>query len=146
MGLFNLIGLGYIRQRESNSGMIIYPERSFCSLLRSRPQPGLTGDIYYLLSMRETESNLSDWTPVTSSVRMEKATVIVVLAVALILARVINLMFTMYHLYLRSNSNYQHRLLNILFCHLAATLQFGSLIDILNILRSLGPDISSIDR
>ena len=88
--------------------MIIYPERSFCSLLRSRPQPGLTGDIYYLLSMRETESNLSDWTSVTSSVRMEKATVIVVLAVALILALVINLMFTMYHLYLRSNSNYRH--------------------------------------
>ena len=143
MGLFNLIGLGYIRQRESNSGMIIYPERSFCSLLRSRPQPGLTGDIYYLLSMRETESNLSDWTSVTSSVRMEKATVIVVLAVALILALVINLMFTMYHLYLRSNSNYQHRLLNILFSHLAATLQFGSLINILNIVRSLGPDISS---
>ena len=86
---------------------------------------------------------MSDWTPVTSSVRMEKATVIVVLAVAMILALVINLMFTMYHLYLRSNSNYQHRLLNILFSHLAATLQFGSLINILNIVRSLGPDISS---
>ena len=74
---------------------------------------------------------------------MDRATVLVVLVLALVLALVINLMFTMYHLYLRSNSNYQHRLLNILFCHLAATLQFGSLINILNIVRSLGPYISS---
>ena len=57
---------------------------------------------------------------------------------------IINLMFTLYHLYLRSNCDYQHRLLNILFCHLAITLQFGSLINILNIVRSLGLDISSI--
>ena len=137
VGLFNLIGLGYIRQRESNSGMIIYPERSFCSLLRSRPQPGLTGDIHCSLNERNVESS------VTPLVRMDRATVLVVLVLALVLALVINLMFTMYHLYLRSNSNYQHRLLNILFCHLAATLQFGSLINILNIVRSLGPDLSS---
>ena len=76
---------------------------------------------------------------------MERATVLVVLVAALVLVLIINLMFTMYHLYLRSNSNYHHRLLNILFCHLAATIQFGSLINILNIVRSLGLEISSIN-
>ena len=69
---------------------------------------------------------------------MERATVILVLGTALTLALIINLMFTLYHLYLRTNYNYQHRLLNILFCHLAATLQFGSLLNILNIVRLLG--------
>ena len=71
---------------------------------------------------------------------MESAGVLLVLVAALVLAVIINLMFTLYHLYLRSNYNYQHRLLNILFCHLAITLQFGSLINILNIVRSLGLD------
>ena len=75
---------------------------------------------------------------------MESATIILVLVVALGLAVIINLMFTMYHLYLRSNPNYQHRLLNILFSHLAASLQLGSLINILNITRSLGLEISSL--
>ena len=75
---------------------------------------------------------------------METATVILVLVAALVLAVIINLMFTMYHLYLRSNYNYQHRLLNILFSHLAASLQLGSIINVLNIVRSLGLDTSSI--
>ena len=69
---------------------------------------------------------------------MERATVILVLGTALTLALIINLMFTLYHLNIRTNYNYQHRLLNILFCHLAATLQFGSLLNILNIVRLLG--------
>ena len=71
---------------------------------------------------------------------MDSPTVVFVLVLAIVLAVIINLMFTLYHLYLRSNSEYQHRLLNILFCHLAITLQFGSLINILNIVRSLGLD------
>ena len=73
---------------------------------------------------------------------MDSATVFV-LVVSIVLAITINLMFSMYHLYLRSNLDYQHRLLNILFCHLAITLQSGSLINILNIVRSLG-HLSSI--
>ena len=71
---------------------------------------------------------------------MDSATVFV-LVVSIVLAFTINLMFSMYHLYLRSNLDYQHRLLNILFCHLAITLQSGSLINILNIIRSLGLEI-----
>ena len=74
---------------------------------------------------------------------MERATVILVLVVALVLAVIINLMFTMYHLYLRSNYNYQHRLLNILFSHLAASLQLGTIINIINIARSLGLEITN---
>ena len=72
---------------------------------------------------------------------MDSPTVVFVLVLAIVLAVIINLMFTLYHLYLRSNSDYQHRLLNILFCHLAITLQSGSLINILNIIRSLGLEI-----
>ena len=72
---------------------------------------------------------------------MESSTVMLVLGSALTLALIINLFFTMYHLYLRTNYNYQHRLLNILFSHLAATLQFASLLNILNIVRLLGLEI-----
>ena len=72
---------------------------------------------------------------------MERATVVLVLGVALALALIINLMFSLYHLYLMTNYNYKHRLLNILFSHFAASLQFGSLINILNIVRSLGLEI-----
>ena len=69
---------------------------------------------------------------------MDTPAAVLVLVAAIVLAVIINLMFSMYHLYLRSNCDYHHRLLNILFCHLAATLQLGSLINILNIVRSLG--------
>ena len=69
---------------------------------------------------------------------METATVILVLVAAMVLAVILNLMFTMYHLYLRSNPNYQHRLLNILFSHLALTLQAGSLVNVLTIFSQLG--------
>ena len=72
---------------------------------------------------------------------MDSAAAVLVLVVSLVLALVINLMFTMYHLYLRSNCDLQHRLLNILFYHLAATLQTGSILNILNIVRSLGLEI-----
>ena len=68
---------------------------------------------------------------------MESAGVLLVLVAALVLAVIINLMFTLYHLYLRSNYNYQHRLLNILFCHLAVILQTSSILH-LAILSDLG--------
>ena len=60
------------------------------------------------------------------------------MVVAISLAIITNLMFTMYHLYMRRKSEYQQRLLNVLFSHLAVTLQIASFLNILNILTSLG--------
>ena len=58
--------------------------------------------------------------------------------VAVVLTIITNLMFTMYHLYMRRKSEYQTRLLNILFCHLALTLQTCSLINLTTVLSHLG--------
>ena len=63
---------------------------------------------------------------------------VLVSVVAVVLTIITNLMFTMYHLYMRRKSEYQTRLLNILFCHLAVTLQCCSLINVLTILSQLG--------
>ena len=60
------------------------------------------------------------------------------LVVAVVLAIITNLMFTMYHLYMRRNSEYQTRLLNILFCHLALTLQSASIINVLTVFSQIG--------
>ena len=68
---------------------------------------------------------------------MERETLILVLVVAVVLTLLTNLMFSMYHLYMRRNSEYQTRLLNILFCHLAAILQTNSLLH-LAIITDLG--------
>ena len=64
--------------------------------------------------------------------------IILVMVVAISLGVITNLMFTMYHLYIRRKSEYQQRLLNVLFSHLAITLQIASFLNILNILTSLG--------
>ena len=69
---------------------------------------------------------------------MESTMIIFVMMVAVSLAIITNLMFTMYHLYMRRKSEYQQRLLNVLFSHLAVTLQIASFLNILNILTSLG--------
>ena len=61
-----------------------------------------------------------------------------VLVVAVVLALLTNLMFSMYHLYMRRKSEYQTRLLNILFCHLAVTLQGSSLLNVATVLSELG--------
>ena len=58
--------------------------------------------------------------------------------VAVVLAIITNLMFTMYHLYMRRKSEYQTRLLNILFCHLALTLQSASIINVLTVVSQIG--------
>ena len=58
--------------------------------------------------------------------------------VAVVLTIMTNLMFTMYHLYMRRKSEYQTRLLNILFCHLAVTLQACSLLNLATVLSQLG--------
>ena len=68
---------------------------------------------------------------------MERETLILVLVVAVVLTLLTNLMFSMYHLYMRRNKEYQTRLLNILFCHLAAILQTCSLLH-LAIITDLG--------
>ena len=72
---------------------------------------------------------------------MEREILIFVLVVALVLTLLTNLMFSMYHLYMRRNSEYQTRLLNILFAHLAAVFQATSFLH-LAIISDLG--ISSI--
>ena len=60
-----------------------------------------------------------------------------VIFLTILLSVMINFLFTMYHLYMRSKSEHQYRLLNVLYCHLALILQFGSVLNIINILRSL---------
>ena len=60
------------------------------------------------------------------------------LVLAVLLAILTNLMFSMYHLYMKRNSEYQTRLLNILFSHLALILQTGSLVNVLAIFSQLG--------
>ena len=57
---------------------------------------------------------------------MEREALISVLVVAIVLTLLTNLMFSMYHLYMRRNSEYQTRLLNILFAHLALVFQASS--------------------
>ena len=62
---------------------------------------------------------------------------ILVLVVAVVLTILTNLMFTIYHLYMRRNSEYQTRLLNVLFCHLAVIFQIASFL-FLAVISDLG--------
>ena len=72
---------------------------------------------------------------------MDSAIIILVLTAAVILWIITNLMFSLYHLYMKRKIEYQTRLLNILFSHLAIISQTGSLVSILFIFTSLGEQI-----
>ena len=69
---------------------------------------------------------------------MDSVIILLVLTAAVILWIITNLMFSLYHLYMKRKSEYQTRLLNILFSHLAIISQTGSLVNILFIFKSLG--------
>ena len=68
---------------------------------------------------------------------MEWISFLGIILLTLTLSVVINFLFTMFHLYMRSKSEYQLRLLNVLYSHLALILQFGTLVNMINILRCL---------
>ena len=68
---------------------------------------------------------------------MEWISFLGIILLTLILSVVINFLFTMFHLYMRSKSEYHLRLLNVLYSHLALILQFGTLVNMTNILRCL---------
>ena len=72
---------------------------------------------------------------------MDSVIIILVLTTAVILWIITNLMFSLYHLYMKRKIEYQTRLLNILFSHLAIISQTGSLVSILFIFTSLGEQI-----
>ena len=65
----------------------------------------------------------------------ELISVVSILLVTFLLSILINFLFTMYHLYMRKKSEYQYRLLNLLYGQLALILQFGSLLNIVIIVR-----------
>ena len=73
----------------------------------------------------------------TAGVLMELISVVSILLITFLLSLLINFLFTMYHLYMRKKSDYQYRLLNLLYGQLALILQFGSLLNIVIIVRSL---------
>ena len=66
---------------------------------------------------------------------MELISAVSILLITFLLAVMINFLFTMYHLYMRKKSEYQYRLLNLLYGQLALILQFGSLLNIIIIVR-----------
>ena len=68
---------------------------------------------------------------------MEWFSVLGIFFLTVLLCLVINLLFSMYHLYKRRKSEYQHRLLNVLYGHLAMTLQLGTFLNMVIILRCL---------
>ena len=70
-----------------------------------------------------------------AGVFMELISVVSILLVTFLLSLVINFLFTMYHLYMRKKSEYQYRLLNLLYGQLAVILQLGSLLNIVIIVR-----------
>ena len=72
---------------------------------------------------------------------MDSVIILLVLTAAVILWIITNLMFSLYHLYMKRKIEYQTRLLNILFSHLAIISQTGSLVSILFIFTSLGEQI-----
>ena len=71
------------------------------------------------------------------STNMEWFSVLGIFFLTVVLCLVINLLFSMYHLYKRRKSEYQHRLLNVLYGHLAMTLQLGTFLNMVIILRCL---------
>ena len=68
---------------------------------------------------------------------MEWLSLFGIILLTLTLSVVINFLFTMFHIYMRRKSEYQFRLLNVLYSHLALILQFGTLLNMINILRCL---------
>ena len=78
---------------------------------------------------------------------LELISVVSILLITFLLSFLINFLFTMYHLYMRKKSEYQYRLLNLLYGQLALILQCGSLLNIVIIVRSvflLENDISTL--
>ena len=71
----------------------------------------------------------------SATVMKELISVVSILLVTFLLSILINFLFTMYHLYMRKKSEYQYRLLNLLYGQLALILQFGSLLNIVIIVR-----------
>ena len=73
----------------------------------------------------------------SAGVFLELFSVVSLLVTTLLLSLLINVLFTMYHLYMRKKSEYQYRLLNLLYGQLALILQLGSFLNIVIIVRSV---------
>ena len=73
----------------------------------------------------------------SAGVLLELLSVVSLLVITLLLSLLINVLFTMYHLYMRKKSEYQYRLLNLLYGQLALILQLGSFLNIVIIVRSV---------
>ena len=71
----------------------------------------------------------------STALLLELFSVVSILVTTFLLSLLINVLFTMYHLYMRKKSEYQYRLLNLLYGQLALILQFGSLLNIVIIVR-----------
>ena len=71
----------------------------------------------------------------STALLLELFSLVSILVTTFLLSLLINVLFTMYHLYMRKKSEYQYRLLNLLYGQLALILQFGSLLNIVIIVR-----------
>ena len=63
---------------------------------------------------------------------------VIVLSIVIVLIILINLTYTLYHLYMKKKAEFSNRLLNVLYSHVAIYIQIGSLINFFLILYSLG--------
>ena len=90
-------------------------------------------------SLKLYKSLLALSTPVimnlSTALLLELFSLVSILVTTFLLSLLINVLFTMYHLYMRKKSEYQYRLLNLLYGQLALILQFGSLLNIVIIVR-----------
>ena len=62
---------------------------------------------------------------------------IIIIAVVILMIIFINIIYLLFHLYMRKKNEFETRLLNILYSHLAVWYQVGSLVNFFLILRGL---------